>query len=82
MGLSSAACDTLIEVLNMEALGGSDQPTSTSVHTLQLAGLVGGSGKVLTRARMTFAAGEGVMLEVSVRAESEPVCRLIISTIA
>ncbi|KZV84297.1 Coatomer, gamma subunit [Exidia glandulosa HHB12029] len=77
-----AACDSLIEILNMEALGGSDQPTSTTVHTLQLGGLVaGGGGKVLARVRMTFAAGQGVTLELSVRAEQEAVCRLVMSAI-
>ncbi|KAH7107090.1 coatomer subunit gamma [Auriculariales sp. MPI-PUGE-AT-0066] len=77
-----AAVDSIVEILRMEALGGSDQPSSTSVHTLQLAGLMGGGGgKVLTRARMTFAAGQGVTLELSVRAENEAVCRLVMSAI-
>jgi len=77
-----AACDSLVEVLNMEPLGGSEHPTSTSVHTLQLSGLVpGGGGKVLTRARMTYAAGQGVTLELAVAAESDAVCRLVIAAI-
>ncbi|KZT33683.1 coatomer subunit gamma [Sistotremastrum suecicum HHB10207 ss-3] len=77
-----AACDSIVEILNMEPLGGSEHPTSTSVHTLQLSGLVtGGGGKVLARARMTYAAGTGVNLELSVRAESDAVCRLVIAAI-
>ncbi|ORY66956.1 coatomer subunit gamma [Leucosporidium creatinivorum] len=78
-----SACDTLIELLNMEALGGTEAPTSTSVHTLNLSGLVcGGGGKVLTRARMTYQSGKGVTMELTVRAEKEPATQLVLSAIA
>ncbi|KAF9531865.1 coatomer subunit gamma [Crepidotus variabilis] len=77
-----AACDSIIEVLNMEALGGSESPTSTSVHTLQLSGLVtGGGGKVLVRSRMTFSRGEGVTLELGVRADKQEVCDLVLAAV-
>ncbi|KZO95939.1 coatomer subunit gamma [Calocera viscosa TUFC12733] len=77
-----AACDSLIEVLNMEPLGGTEIPTSNSVHALTLSGLVtGGGGKVLARSRMTYSAGQGVTLELSVRAEKEAACQLVISAI-
>lgn len=76
------ACKSLIEVLNMEALGGTESPTSTSVHTLNLSGMVaGGGGKVLARCRMTYAAGQGVTLELGVRSEKEEVGRLVMSAI-
>lgn len=66
----------------MEALGGSEHPTSSSVHTLNLAGIVcGGGGKVLCRCRMTFQPGAGVTLELGVRAEQESSCRLVIGAI-
>lgn len=66
----------------MEPLGGTEIPTSTSVHTLNLSGIVcGGGGKVLARSRMTFAAGQGVTLELAVRAEKEPAVGLIIGAI-
>ncbi|KAF9512742.1 hypothetical protein BS47DRAFT_1376887 [Hydnum rufescens UP504] len=78
-----AACDSIIEILNMEALGGTEIPSSTAVHTLNLAGLVvGGVGKVLVRARMTFVRGQGVTLELGVRAEKEEACNLVIAAIA
>ncbi|KAH7916383.1 coatomer subunit gamma [Hygrophoropsis aurantiaca] len=77
-----AACDSIIEVLNMEPLGGTETPTSTSVHTLQLSGLVtGGGGKVLVRCRMTFSKGQGVTLELGVRAEKESTCALVLTTV-
>ncbi|KAF8079051.1 coatomer subunit gamma [Lyophyllum atratum] len=66
-----AACDSIIEVLNMEPLGGSEAPTSTSVHTLQLSGLVtGGGGKVV-----------GVTLELGVRAEKVEACNLVLAAV-
>ena len=66
----------------MEALGGSQTPSSSSVHTLQLSGLVtGGGGKVLVRSRMTFAKGQGVTLEWSVRAEKEAACGLVLAAV-
>ncbi|KAG9085136.1 coatomer subunit gamma [Ceratobasidium sp. UAMH 11750] len=77
-----AACDSLIEILGMEPLGGTEVPTSKSVHTLQLSGLVvGGGGKVLARCRMTYAAGDGVTLELGVRAEKEEAARLVVGAI-
>ena len=76
------ACKSLIEVLGMEALGGTETPTSSTVHTLNLSGMVaGGGGKVLARCRMTFAQGSGVTLELSVRAEKEEVTQLVLSAI-
>jgi coatomer protein complex subunit gamma len=77
-----AACESIIEVLNMEPLGGSEVPSSTSVHTLQLSGLVtGGGGKVLVRCRMTFSRGQGVTLELGVRAETQEVCDLVLAAV-
>ena len=78
----AAACDSIIEILAMEPLGGSEIPTSSSVHTLNLSGIVaGGGGKVLVRARMTYASGQGVTLELGVRAEQQPACDLVLSAI-
>jgi coatomer protein complex subunit gamma len=66
----------------MEALGGTETPTSNSIHTLNLSGLVaGGGGKVLARCRMTFASGSGVTLELGVRAEKEEAVSLVMSAI-
>ncbi|TFK77539.1 coatomer subunit gamma [Pluteus cervinus] len=77
-----AACDSIIEVLGMEPLGGSETPASASVHTLQLSGLVpGGGGKVLVRCRMTFSRGQGVTLELGVRAEKQEVCNLVLAAV-
>lgn len=77
-----AACDSIIEVLNMEPLGGTESPSSTSVHTLQLSGIViGGGGKVLVRCRMTYSRGQGVTLELGVRAEKQEACDLVVAAV-
>lgn len=69
----------------MQPLGGSEVPTSTSVHTLNLSGTVATpnqGAKVLARCRMTFQAGQGVTMELSVRAESDEACQLVLGAIA
>lgn len=66
----------------MEALGGTESPSSSTVHTLNLSGIVsGGGGKVVAKCRMTFQQGSGVMLELAVRSEKEEVGRLIMAAI-
>lgn len=66
----------------MEALGGTEIPTSTSVHTLNLSGIIsGGGGKVLARSRMTYQVGKGVTMELTVRAEKEAAAALVIGCI-
>ena len=68
----------------MQALGGTEDPGTASVHVLQLAGLVigtGGAGKALVRCRMTYSKTQGVTLELGVRAEKEEACSLIVSAI-
>ncbi|CAO1634296.1 unnamed protein product [Sympodiomycopsis kandeliae] len=78
------ACDLLTPLLGMQALGGTDSPTSTSVHTLNLAGSVTGAkqpAKALTRARMTYSTSEGVGLELAVRAENDAAVNLLMSAI-
>lgn len=66
----------------MEPLGGTEVPQSTSVHTLNLSGIVsGGGGKVLARCRMTFSKGQGVTLELGVRAEKQEACNLVLAAV-
>ncbi|KAI0803155.1 coatomer subunit gamma [Irpex lacteus] len=77
-----AACDSIIEILNMQPLGGSEEPQSATVHTLQLSGLVsGGGGKVLVRCRMTYSKNQGVSLELGVRAEQQEAANLVVAAI-
>lgn len=80
--LLTAACNSVIEILNMQPLGGTEDPQSPTVHALQLSGLVaGGGGKVLVRCRMTYSKAQGVTLEVGVRAEQQAAADLVVSAI-
>lgn len=66
----------------MQPLGGSEDPQSTTVHTLNLSGLVsGGGGKVLVRCRMTYSKAQGVALELAVRAEKQEAANLVVAAI-
>ena len=78
-----AACDSIIDILDMEPLGGTQHPPAgATVHTLQLSGLLtGGGGKILARCRMTFSRGEGVTLELGARGEKQEACQLVIAAI-
>jgi len=81
-GSLKEAIKSLIEVLGMEPLGGTESPQSNSFHTLNLSGNVaGGGGKVLAKCRMTFEAGNGVTLELGVRAEREEAVGLVMGAI-
>lgn len=70
----------------MQALGGTDLPTSSSVHTLNLSGsvvTVPEKSNVLARCRMTFAGkGEGVTMELTARGQREEAVQLIMGAIA
>ncbi|KAI6101869.1 coatomer gamma subunit appendage platform subdomain-containing protein, partial [Pisolithus sp. B1] len=71
----AATYDSIIEILNVEPLGGTEMPTSPSIHILQLSGLVNGSGgKVLVRCQMAHTEGEGVTQELGICGEQERAC--------
>ena len=84
--LVTAACETLVDLFGMQALGGSELPTSTTVHTLNLSGrvmTVPQKANVLARCRMTFAGkGEGVTMELTARGQREEAVQLILGAIA
>ncbi|WFD42574.1 coatomer subunit gamma [Malassezia psittaci] len=80
-----AACSTLIEILGMLPLGGTETPANPSVHTILLAGRVArpsGMETVLARVRMMYQPSEGVTMELNVRAPSEESCLFVVSAIA
>lgn len=70
----------------MQALGGTDLPTSLTVHTLNLSGsvvTVPQKANVLARCRMTFAGkGEGVTMELTARGQRSEAVQLIMGAIA
>ena len=80
-----ASCSTLIEILGMQPLGGTEAPANPSVHTMMLAGRVArvsGMETVLARVRMMYQPSEGVTMELNVRAPSDEACLFVLSAIA
>ncbi|WFC93701.1 coatomer subunit gamma [Malassezia brasiliensis] len=80
-----ASCATLVEILGMQPLGGTETPANPSVHTMLLAGRVArptGMETVLARVRMMYQPSEGVTMELTVRAPSDEACQFVLSAIA
>ncbi|WFD24110.1 coatomer subunit gamma [Malassezia equina] len=80
-----ASCATLLELLGMQALGGTDTPSNPSVHTMLLAGRLAGLAGlelVLARVRMMYQPSEGVTMELAVRSSSDEACLFLLSAIA
>ncbi|PKI83359.1 coatomer subunit gamma [Malassezia vespertilionis] len=80
-----ASCSTLVELLGMQALGGTETPSNPSVHTMMLAGRlarVTGLETVVARVRMMYEPSDGVTMQLSVRAPSEESCLFVLSAIA
>lgn len=80
-----ASCATLVEILGMQPLGGTETPANPSVHTMLLAGRVArttGMETVLARVRMMYQPSEGVTMELNVRAPSDEACQFVLSAIA
>ena len=80
-----ASCSTLIEILGMRALGGTETPANPSVHTMMLAGRLAcptGLELVLARVRMMYQPSDGVTMELAVRAPSDEACLFVLSAIA
>lgn len=77
-----AACTSIIDLLGMQALEGTETPKNNSVHTLLLSGTFLDGSKVLARCRMTFNANSGVAFELSVRSEDENVSQIVLLAIS
>ncbi len=54
----------------MQAIGGTDTPTSTSTHNMHLYARTLSGEKVAAVVRMAFSAKSGVTLKISARSES------------
>lgn len=76
------AVDSLIKVLGMQALDGSDMCTSTSVHHLLLYGKSVSGGKVAAMVKMAFTARGGVTIKISAWAEDEGLAALVVNSVA
>lgn len=76
------ACDSIIDLLGMQPLDGTESPKNNSVHTLLLSGTFLDGSKVLAKCRMTFNTSSGVAFELAVRSEDVNVSQIIILAIS
>ncbi|CAO3663053.1 unnamed protein product [Rhizopus stolonifer] len=77
-----SACDSIIELLGMQPLEGTDSPKNNNVHTLLLSGTFLDGSKVLARCRMTFNETTGVAFELAVRSEDTNVSQIVLLAIS
>ncbi|KAG1057045.1 hypothetical protein G6F43_001092 [Rhizopus delemar] len=77
-----SACDSIIDLLGMQPLEGSESPKNNSVHTLLLSGTFLDGSKVLAKCRMTFNTSTGVAFELAVRSEDVNVSQIVLLAIS
>jgi coatomer protein complex subunit gamma len=77
-----SACDSIIDLLGMQPLEGSESPKNNSVHTLLLSGTFLDGSKVLAKCRMTFSTSTGVAFELAVRSEDVNVSQIVLLAIS
>jgi len=75
------ATSTLINLLSLQPLEGTDNPISATSHTLKLSGQTIAGNKVVALAKMVFSQRSGVTLKLSVRAGEEEVAQLVLSAL-
>lgn len=78
----AGACDSIIDLLGMQPLEGSESPKNNSVHTLLLSGTFLDGSKVLAKCRMTFNTSTGVAFELAVRSEDVNVSQIVLLAIS
>jgi coatomer protein complex subunit gamma len=66
----------------LQALEGTDVPTSTATHTLKLFGKTVTGGRIAATIRMAYSAKSGVTSRITVRGEEEGVAALVIGSVA
>ncbi|KAG2201092.1 hypothetical protein INT47_010844 [Mucor saturninus] len=77
-----AACTSIIELLGMQALEGSESVKNNNVHTLLLSGTFLDGSPVLAKCRMTFNTSTGVAFELAVRSQDENVSQIVLLAIS
>jgi len=75
------ATSTLVNLLSLQPLEGTDNPTSATVHTMKLSGQTIAGNKVVALAKMVFSQRSGVTLKLSVRGQEEDAAQLVLSAL-
>ena len=76
------AVESLVKVLGMQPLEGSEVALSASTHNLRLCGRSVGGGRVAGSVRMAFSGKSGVTVKVVVRSEEEGLAGLVLGAVA
>jgi coatomer subunit gamma len=76
------ATSTLIDLLSLQPLEGTDSPTSPSTHTMKLSGRTISGEKVVAMAKMAFSQRSGVTLKLSARAQEVDAAQLVLDAVA
>jgi len=75
------ATKTLIDLLSLQPLEGTDQPSSPSTHTMKLSGRTVSGAKVVTLAKMAFSQRSGVTLKLSARSQEPEAAQLVLDAV-
>ena len=75
------ATTTLIDLLSLQPLEGTDSPSSPSTHTMKLSGRTIAGGKVVAMAKMAFSQRSGVTLKLSARSQDGSAAQLVLDAV-
>ena len=76
------ATTTLIDLLSLQALEGTDSAPSPSTHTIKLSGRTISGSKVVALAKMAFSQRSGVTLKLSARSQEGDAAQLVLDAVA
>lgn len=77
-----AACTSLISLLGMQPLEGTEDPKNNNLHVLLLSGTFIDGTKIACKCRMTFNASNGVAFQVIVASQDDYVSQFVLVAIS
>ncbi|CAO3648471.1 unnamed protein product [Mucor fragilis] len=77
-----AACTSLVSLLGMQPLEGTEDPKNNNLHVLLLSGTFIDGTKIACRCRMTFDASNGVAFQVAISSQDEYVSQFVLLAIS
>jgi coatomer subunit gamma len=75
------ATSTLVGILSLQPLEGSDTAVSPSTHTMKLSGRTITGSKVVAIAKMAFSQKSGVTLKLSARSSETDAAQLVLDAV-
>lgn len=77
-----AACTSLISLLGMQPLEGTEDPKNNNLHVLLLSGTFIDGTKIVCKCRMTFDASNGVAFQVAIASQDDYVSQFVLVAIS